>query len=109
MRPAKPSLPPSPQVPVGDKVGLACFAIEMMATFASRFDVESDVRDSRAPGAGGRVSKDRPSGCSPPRKATSLVIPSGARLLVRCLEREGVEYVFGVPGEETLAPGGDGR
>jgi len=26
------------------------------------------------------------------------VIPSGADLLVRCLEREGVEYVFGVPG-----------
>jgi acetolactate synthase I/II/III large subunit len=28
--------------------------------------------------------------------------PSGAELLVRCLEREGVRYVFGVPGEETL-------
>ncbi len=27
---------------------------------------------------------------------------TGAELLVRCLEREGVEYVFGVPGEETL-------
>jgi acetolactate synthase-1/2/3 large subunit len=27
---------------------------------------------------------------------------SGAELLVRCLEREGVRYVFGVPGEETL-------
>jgi hypothetical protein len=27
---------------------------------------------------------------------------TGADLLVRCLEREGVEYVFGVPGEETL-------
>lgn len=25
-----------------------------------------------------------------------------ARLLVRCLEREGVRYVFGIPGEETL-------
>ncbi len=25
-----------------------------------------------------------------------------AQLLVRCLEREGVEYVFGIPGEETL-------
>ena len=30
------------------------------------------------------------------------MIPSGAELLVRCLEREGVEHVFGVPGEETL-------
>jgi acetolactate synthase I/II/III large subunit len=28
--------------------------------------------------------------------------PSGAELLVRCLEREGVRYVFGIPGEETL-------
>jgi acetolactate synthase I/II/III large subunit len=27
---------------------------------------------------------------------------TGAELLVRCLEREGVQYVFGVPGEETL-------
>jgi acetolactate synthase I/II/III large subunit len=27
---------------------------------------------------------------------------NGAELLVRCLEREGVRYVFGVPGEETL-------
>ena len=27
---------------------------------------------------------------------------TGAQLLVRCLEREGVRYVFGVPGEETL-------
>jgi acetolactate synthase-1/2/3 large subunit len=27
---------------------------------------------------------------------------TGAELLVRCLEREGVRYVFGVPGEETL-------
>jgi acetolactate synthase-1/2/3 large subunit len=27
---------------------------------------------------------------------------NGAGLLVRCLEREGVRYVFGVPGEETL-------
>ena len=27
---------------------------------------------------------------------------TGAELLIRCLEREGVEYVFGVPGEETL-------
>jgi thiamine pyrophosphate-dependent acetolactate synthase large subunit-like protein len=28
---------------------------------------------------------------------------TGARLLISCLEREGVRYVFGVPGEETLA------
>jgi len=27
---------------------------------------------------------------------------TGAELMIRCLEREGVEYVFGVPGEETL-------
>ena len=27
---------------------------------------------------------------------------TGAELLVRCLEREGVRYVFGVPGDETL-------
>src|SRR2546426_3038566 len=27
---------------------------------------------------------------------------TGAEVLVRCLEREGVRYVFGVPGEETL-------
>ena len=28
--------------------------------------------------------------------------PIAAELLVRCLESEGVEYVFGIPGEETL-------
>ena len=28
---------------------------------------------------------------------------NAAELLVRCLEREGVEHVFGVPGEETEA------
>ena len=28
--------------------------------------------------------------------------PTAAELLVRCLEAEGVEYVFGIPGEETL-------
>jgi acetolactate synthase I/II/III large subunit len=28
--------------------------------------------------------------------------PIAAELLVRCLEAEGVEYVFGIPGEETL-------
>ena len=27
---------------------------------------------------------------------------NAAELLVRCLENEGVEYVFGVPGEETI-------
>ena len=27
---------------------------------------------------------------------------TGAQLLIRCLEQEGVRYVFGVPGEETL-------
>ena len=27
---------------------------------------------------------------------------TGAELLVQCLEREGVRYVFGIPGEETL-------
>ena len=29
-------------------------------------------------------------------------MPSAAELFVRCLENEGVEYVFGIPGEETL-------
>src|SRR5438445_10570150 len=28
---------------------------------------------------------------------------NAAELLVRCLENEGVRYVFGIPGEETLA------
>ena len=27
-----------------------------------------------------------------------------AQLLVKCLEEEGVEYIFGIPGEENLAP-----
>ena len=27
---------------------------------------------------------------------------NAAQVLVRCLENEGVEYVFGIPGEETL-------
>src|SRR5207302_11415927 len=33
------------------------------------------------------------------------VVPTmnAAELLVRCLENEGVRYVFGIPGEETLA------
>ncbi|ESU33378.1 hypothetical protein G3A_06765 [Bacillus sp. 17376] len=25
-----------------------------------------------------------------------------AELMIKCLEREGVEYIFGVPGEENL-------
>ena len=28
---------------------------------------------------------------------------TGAGLLVRCLENEGLEHMFGVPGEENLA------
>jgi acetolactate synthase-1/2/3 large subunit len=27
---------------------------------------------------------------------------NAAQLLVRCLENEGVEYVFGIPGEENI-------
>ena len=27
---------------------------------------------------------------------------TAAQLLVRCLENEGVEYIFGIPGEENL-------
>src|SRR4051812_28643017 len=30
------------------------------------------------------------------------IIVKGAELLVRCLEREGVRYIFGVPGEEIM-------
>ena len=33
---------------------------------------------------------------------TSPDAPNGADLLVRCLENEGVKYVFGLPGEEIL-------
>jgi len=29
-------------------------------------------------------------------------IPNAAQLLVRCLENEGVQYVFGIPGEENI-------
>src|SRR4029078_8415097 len=29
-------------------------------------------------------------------------MPTAAELFVRCLENEGVQYVFGIPGEETL-------
>ena len=28
---------------------------------------------------------------------------NAAQVLVRCLENEGVEYVFGIPGEENLS------
>jgi acetolactate synthase-1/2/3 large subunit len=28
---------------------------------------------------------------------------NAASVLIRCLEAEGVRYIFGVPGEETLA------
>ena len=27
---------------------------------------------------------------------------SGAELFIKCLEQEGVEYIFGLPGEENL-------
>ena len=27
---------------------------------------------------------------------------NGAELLVRCLDNEGVEYIFGIPGEELF-------
>src|SRR5207244_1928854 len=33
----------------------------------------------------------------------SYPLMNAAELLVRCLENEGVRYVFGIPGEETLA------
>ena len=29
-------------------------------------------------------------------------MPLAAELFVKCLENEGVEYVFGIPGEENL-------
>src|SRR6266550_168023 len=40
-----------------------------------------------------------------PRAAHNKGVPkmNAAQLLVRCLENEGVRYVFGIPGEETLA------
>src|SRR5436190_16813596 len=40
-----------------------------------------------------------------PRAAHNKGVPpmNAAELLVRCLENEGVRYVFGIPGEETLA------
>ena len=30
-------------------------------------------------------------------------LPNAAEMMVRCLEAEGVEYIFGIPGEENLA------
>ncbi len=35
-------------------------------------------------------------------KSTSLVPPSGAETLIRCLEREGVEYIFGLSGGAAI-------
>jgi hypothetical protein len=37
------------------------------------------------------------------------VIVKGAELLVRCLEREGVRYIFGVPGKEIMDVSHDRR
>src|SRR5690242_15150631 len=34
--------------------------------------------------------------------STLLAMPRAADLFVQCLENEGVRYVFGIPGEETL-------
>ena len=31
---------------------------------------------------------------------------TGAEILVRCLENEGLEHMFGVPGEENIAARG---
>jgi acetolactate synthase-1/2/3 large subunit len=33
---------------------------------------------------------------------TATYRPNVAQLLVECLEHEGVEYIFGLPGEENL-------
>src|SRR4029077_3488310 len=46
-----------------------------------------------------RGAPSHPGGPGGPFEAPRM---TGAELLVRCLEREGVRYVFGVPGEETL-------
>lgn len=35
--------------------------------------------------------------------STTQPAMTGAELLVRCLENEGVEYIFGIPGEENIA------
>jgi acetolactate synthase-1/2/3 large subunit len=32
----------------------------------------------------------------------SKELPTAAQLLVKCLENEGVEYIFGLPGEENI-------
>ena len=29
-------------------------------------------------------------------------MPTAAELLIKCLENEGVEFIFGIPGEENL-------
>jgi acetolactate synthase I/II/III large subunit len=34
--------------------------------------------------------------------SVSRTVPKGSDLLVAALENEGVEYVFGIPGEENL-------
>jgi len=39
---------------------------------------------------------------APPAAAVSAEPQTAAQLFVRCLENEGVEFVFGIPGEETL-------
>jgi len=36
-------------------------------------------------------------------KTTEIVPMTTAELMVKCLEAEGVEYIFGIPGEENLA------
>lgn len=33
---------------------------------------------------------------------SSEMCPNTAKVLVKCLENEGVEYIFGIPGEENL-------
>ena len=49
-------------------------------------------------------AKRKEQSSSSPRIASQYVHPlvNAAELLVRCLENEGVRYVFGIPGEETL-------
>jgi len=42
---------------------------------------------------------------NPPQEQTEQEESTGctaAEILVKCLEEEGVEYVFGIPGEENL-------
>ena len=43
----------------------------------------------------------------PSAPETALPLPtseerSAAQVLIQCLEAEGVQYIFGIPGEETL-------